>query len=172
MSLNLPENYELVAGTKWENVHLYYDLFKVSMLGNAHGVNVLMTISLKTASQHFTLHKLIVLPTRISENKLIEYVHDFAYLTLSFNQRDFPFLKEADLQLCSAGSLTVCSINVALYDAKVAVCEADLFIFQTSENPCYFIIAPLQCIGTAPRGFSTIQSSVRSLYAVHMDPSI
>jgi len=110
--LNLPENYELVAGTKQENVHLYYDLIKASVLGNAHGVNILMTIPLKTAGQHFTLHKLVVFPTRVVENKFIEYVHDVSYLTLSFNQRDFALLEEADLQHCSTGILSVCPLNV------------------------------------------------------------
>ena len=76
-------------------------LWEVSVLGNAHRLNMVMTIPLKTSSQHFTLHNLIVLPTRVSESKLIEYVHDFTYLALSFNQRDFALLKEADLLHCS-----------------------------------------------------------------------
>ena len=97
------------------------------MLVNAHDVNMLMTMPLKTTSQHFALHKLIVLPTRVSENKFIEIVHYFAYFALSFNQRDFALLKEAYLQLCSAGTLTVCPFNVPLYDAKVPACEAELF---------------------------------------------
>jgi hypothetical protein len=29
ISLHLSENYELVAGTQWENIHLYYGLIKV-----------------------------------------------------------------------------------------------------------------------------------------------
>ena len=41
VTLNLPENYELVAGTSRENIHLYYDLIKVLVLGNVHGINVL-----------------------------------------------------------------------------------------------------------------------------------
>jgi len=53
---------------------------------------MLITIPLKTVSQHFTLHKLIVLPTRVLENKFIEIVHDFAYFALLFNQRDFALL--------------------------------------------------------------------------------
>ena len=73
-----------------------------------------MIIPLKTASQHFTLHKLIDLPTRILENKFITYVHDYDYLALSFNQRDFALLMEADLKSCSTGILTVCPINVSL----------------------------------------------------------
>jgi len=66
-----------MAGTKRENVRLYYDFVAVSVLENVHGVNMLITIPLKTASQHFTLHKLIALPTRVLENKFIEIVHDF-----------------------------------------------------------------------------------------------
>jgi hypothetical protein len=96
---------------------------------------MLKSIRLKTASQHFTPHKLIVLPTRISENKFIEIVRDFAYLPLSFNQRDFALLKEAKLQLCSFSILIVCPINVPFYDAKVPACEAELFFHISREIP-------------------------------------
>jgi len=57
----------------------------------------------KCWSQHFTLHKLIVLPTQILENKFIAYEHYYDYLALSFNQRDFALLKEADLKSCIYG---------------------------------------------------------------------
>jgi hypothetical protein len=90
-----------------------------------------MIIPLKTASNHFTLHRVIVLPTRILENMFIAYEHDYDYLALSFNQRDFALLKEADLKTCRTGILTVCPINIPLYDAKVPACDAELF-FQTS----------------------------------------
>jgi len=146
------------------------------MLGNAHGNNLLMNIALKTASKEFTLHKLIVLPTRFSKNKFIEYVHDIAHLPLSFNQRDFAFLKEADLQLCSAGILTVCPINVPIYDDKIPACEAQIFFQLSGEKPACkrklpSIIAPQKCVGTAPCFGTISQSSVRSLYAVSMDLS-
>jgi len=129
VSLNLPENYELVAGTSSENIHLYYNLKywgqgKVKRPGTG-----------KCSSEHFTLHKLIVLPTRILENKFIAYEHDYDYLALSFNQRDFALLKEDDLKSCSTGTLAVCPINVPLYDAKVLACEAELFFQMSGETP-------------------------------------
>ena len=71
ISVNLSENYDLVAGTQQGNVHLYYDLIIVSVIGNAHILNMVMIIPLKTASQHFTLHKLTVLPTTFSETNLL-----------------------------------------------------------------------------------------------------
>ena len=60
------------------DVGLYYEFVTVSLLRNLHGVNTLITIPLKTASQHFTMHKLIVFPTRFLEHKFIEILHDFA----------------------------------------------------------------------------------------------
>jgi len=49
ISLRLPENFELVAGVKVENIHLYYELKIVTVLVNTHGIKVLMSIPLKTA---------------------------------------------------------------------------------------------------------------------------
>jgi hypothetical protein len=77
------------------------------------------------------MHKLIVLPTRILENKFIVYEHEYDYLALSFNQRNFVLLKEYDLKSCITGILTLCPIYVPLYDAKVPACEAESF-FQMS----------------------------------------
>jgi len=94
----------------------------------------------KWESQHFTLHKLIVLPTRILENNFIAYFHDYDYLALSFNQRDFALLKEDDLKSCSTVILTVCPINDPLYHAKVFACEAEFF-FQMSGKTTACIIA-------------------------------
>jgi hypothetical protein len=90
----------------------------------------------KCKNQHFTLHKLIVLPTRILENKFIAYEHDYDYLALSFNQRDFALLKEADLKSYSTSILTVCPINVPLYDAKVPACKVELFFQMLGEKKC------------------------------------
>ena len=134
VSLHLPENYELVAGTKWENIHLYYDLVKVAMLGNSHNIQMIMRIPFRTANQNFTLHKLIVLPTRKSKDKFIKFYPDFSYFGLSFSQRDYILLKATDLQQCTRGSLVVCPANVALYDAQSLICEGRLFFQTTGDN--------------------------------------
>ena len=36
VTLSLPNGYELIGGTKTENIHLYYQIAKVSMIANAH----------------------------------------------------------------------------------------------------------------------------------------
>jgi len=58
VSLNLFEGYELIAGTRMDNIHSYYELVTVTTVGNAHGLKLIMTTPLKTANQHFALNKI------------------------------------------------------------------------------------------------------------------
>jgi len=62
ISLNLPDNYELVARTKFQDIHLYYELVKVAFVGNAYDVQLVISAPLKTAAQLFTLYKILVFP--------------------------------------------------------------------------------------------------------------
>jgi hypothetical protein len=73
ISLNLPENYVLVAGTKIQDVHVYYELVKVAVVGNAHGVQLVIRVPLKTAAQLFSLFKIIVFPMRLSPDSFLKY---------------------------------------------------------------------------------------------------
>jgi hypothetical protein len=44
VSLCLPENYELVAGTNFDNINLYCELIRVTVAGNVHSVKLIMHI--------------------------------------------------------------------------------------------------------------------------------
>jgi len=57
VSLCLPENYEHVPGTNFDNILLYCELIRVTVVGNIHSVKLIMHILLKTASHYFKLHK-------------------------------------------------------------------------------------------------------------------
>ena len=48
ISLCVPENYELIAGSKFENIYLYYQLIKVTAVGNSHGIQLILEVPLKT----------------------------------------------------------------------------------------------------------------------------
>jgi len=43
VSFNLPDSYDLVAGTRVENINLCYDIIKVTAIANAHQINTLRT---------------------------------------------------------------------------------------------------------------------------------
>jgi len=79
ISLNLPDNYELVAGTKFQDVHAYYELVKVALIGNAHGVQLVLSVPLKTAEQLFSLFKILVFPMRLSPDTFSKYQLDYHY---------------------------------------------------------------------------------------------
>jgi hypothetical protein len=50
ISLCLPETYELIAGTKFDDIHAYYKLIKVTSVGTAHGIKLILEVSQKTES--------------------------------------------------------------------------------------------------------------------------
>jgi len=118
ISLHLPEGYELIAGTRAENIHLYYNLFTVTVLGFVHSVKTFIHIPLKTVDRHFTIYKLFVFPTRISD-KFVKYSIEFPYFGLSDNQHDFILLTEADLSHCKTNGITLCPANVAIYNSDI-----------------------------------------------------
>jgi hypothetical protein len=49
ISLCLPDNYEFTGGTKIENIYMYYELIKVSVVGSSHDIKLILEISLKAA---------------------------------------------------------------------------------------------------------------------------
>jgi len=130
----VPDSYELVAGAKWQNIHLYYDSITVAMVGDSHSLRLIMKIQLRTTEQLFSLDELIALPTRITEAKFIKYLPEYSLFGLSLSRRDYVLLKAANLQQCSTGSLRVCPANTPLYDAQTPSCEASLFFRTTGES--------------------------------------
>ena len=130
VSLHLPEGYELITGTRAENIHLHYNLITVTVLGNVHSVKIVIHVPLKTVDRHFTIYKLFVFSTRISDNKFVKYSTEFPYFGLSDNQHDFILLTEADLSHCKINGITVCPADVAFYNLQTLNCESILF-FQT-----------------------------------------
>ena len=93
----------------------------------------LFFIPLKSANQHFTLYKLIVMPQGVFKDKFTKYLPEFSHFGLSVSRQDYILLTSADLMHCTTVRFTVCPINTALYDVQSFTCEAILF-FQTTGN--------------------------------------
>jgi len=82
ISLCLPENYELAAGTRFENIYSYYELIKVAVVGSLQNVKLIMYVPIKTANQHFTVYRIIGLPNWIGKDKFVLYQLIFRILQL------------------------------------------------------------------------------------------
>ena len=50
VSLQFPGGYELIAGIRSENVHLYYELIKISIVATPHNIKVILHVPLKSLS--------------------------------------------------------------------------------------------------------------------------
>jgi len=132
VTLQLPESYKLVAGLSKENMHLYYELTKVSVVVNVRSVDLVLTVPLRTMDSHFTLLRLIALPTQISFDKFVKYLVDYAFFVLQHSQQSYLLFTEADYSCCDKGSITICPAETAVYNLQSLKCESSLF-FQT-EN--------------------------------------
>jgi hypothetical protein len=45
-----------------DDIHACYKLIKVTLVGTAHGIKLILEVPLKTENQRFTLFKIIALP--------------------------------------------------------------------------------------------------------------
>ena len=79
MSLHLPQGYKMIVVTRTENVHLDYELVKVTMVGKVYYTKLITNVPLKTASRHFALYKTNALLARISKDKFVKHSADFPY---------------------------------------------------------------------------------------------
>jgi hypothetical protein len=133
VSLRLPQGYELIAGTRADTLYYYYELAKVTLIGNAHGIKILVHVPLKTASQQFTLYKIIILPSRGCGNNFAKYMTDYTYFGIDHSHRDYILVSEAYLNRCTANSITLCPAEIAIYNTHVKTCESSLF-FQADTS--------------------------------------
>jgi hypothetical protein len=87
ITLHLPEGYELMVRTRTENVHIYYELAKVSLVATAHRIKMVVRVPLKTNS-HFDIYRIVVLPQRIASNKHVRYSIDYTYFAIQHSKCD------------------------------------------------------------------------------------
>ena len=138
VSLHLPENYELIAGARIENIHLYYDFITVAAVGDAHHIKLILNVPLKTANRHFVLYKILALPTRISNDTFVQYLPEFLFFGIDTVQHNYILFTEAELSHCTQSSITVCPANAAIYSTQMKTCELSLYLQTTdSQNLCH-----------------------------------
>jgi len=133
VTLHLPPGYELIAGTRTDHIYLYYELATATLVGNAHGIKLLVNVPLKAASQHFALYKITVLPARTSGNNFVKYAVEFPYFGIDSSRRDYILFTEAQWRRCTTTSIALCPADVAIYSQQIVSCESSLF-FQAADS--------------------------------------
>jgi hypothetical protein len=131
VTLHLPEGYELMVGTRTENVHIYYDLAKVSLVANVHSIKLIVSVPLQTTNSYFDLYRIVILLQPIASNKHVRHSIDYTYFAIQHSKRDYLLFTETDYNHCYRGSVTICPSNVPIFSAQTKTCEMSLY-FQTS----------------------------------------
>ena len=72
VTLHLPEGYELMVGTRTENVYIYYELAKVSLVADARGIKLIVSVPLKTINSYFHLYRIEILPQTIASKNTFD----------------------------------------------------------------------------------------------------
>jgi hypothetical protein len=127
ITLHLPSEYELISGTRSEDIHQYYKLSKVSTVANSHCIKIIIHIPLKSADHLFTLYRMIILPEKISPNRFVQYDNDHPYLAVHLKQNGYIPFKEKDYSRCVTSTITVCPLESAIYDKQRLTCDVSLF---------------------------------------------
>jgi hypothetical protein len=133
ISLRLQDGYELVAGTKFENIHLHYDCIRTAIIGDPYHIKIILSVPLKTVNRHFMLYKILALPTRISNSMFIQNLPDFLYFGIDHIQRNYILLTDVEFSYCTRCSFTICPANKAIYSTQMITCGTSLFFQKTNS---------------------------------------
>jgi hypothetical protein len=93
----LPENYEWFAGSKFENLYLYYDMVKIAIVGDTHNIRLILNVPLKTANRNFVLYKLIAFPMPVLNNTFVQYKPNHLYFGFKKIQHSYALFTEAEI---------------------------------------------------------------------------
>jgi hypothetical protein len=124
ISLIILGSCELAAGLNLENIHAYYDIISTSVVGNAHGLYLILEIPVKTANQIFNLYRIITLPTKVLDDTFAMYKLDFNFVGWTHNRRHYVRMTESDILKFKAGTITICPADKAVFVAQTLTCES------------------------------------------------
>jgi hypothetical protein len=105
----------------------------VTVAATAPCVKLIISTSLETASQHFTLYKVTTLPERIRFGKFVKYSVEYTYLGIQTSQRDYIVLSETGFSKCSKGDIVICPADTTIYSAQRLSSVFSLY-FQTVSH--------------------------------------
>ena len=131
--MNLPEHHELIFGTTFDNVNLYYQVVEVALAGDTDRMKVILTVTLKSESKVFGLYRLFTFPMEITNDTYVEFKPTYTFLVYNQIYQSYSVLTEEEVNLCVGHKIVVFPVRRAIvYVTDVITCESSLF-FQKPE---------------------------------------
>jgi hypothetical protein len=116
VTLKLPNDVLLLAGTNLENMFVYYEVSKVHAYTTSSEIRVIIRIPLRGSERVMNLYKTVPLP--VYEPTLKRYMQitpDTVYMAVTESRQYYSLLTSADFQNCQQGMFTICDSEFPLY---------------------------------------------------------
>jgi hypothetical protein len=97
VTLVLLEGYELIAWLRPNSVYLYYEIIQATMLADVHSFKLISYVPLKTMRRQYELYRMVVSPTRIFNNRYVQFDIGKDYFGINLLQRSYLTLSEMNL---------------------------------------------------------------------------
>ena len=107
----------------------------MSVVANAHNINLILNIPLKPTNCYFAWFRIITLPVRVPSDKFVQYSGDYSYIGLQHSLQAYILLTETDFNRCKKGTLTMCLADIAVSNEQELKCEISLYSQAKDTHP-------------------------------------
>ena len=111
VTLALPEGLELIVELRPNSVYLHYEVIQAIMLADVHSFKLVLSVPLKTVNRQYELYKMVVLPTRISDNAYAQFENGYDYFGINLLQRTYLIMTDVDVLKCRGEGIVICRLT-------------------------------------------------------------
>jgi hypothetical protein len=132
IALRLPRDVSFITSTDVDSMYVYYGVARVQAYATVGTIRLVVRIPLQGADRIMTLYRVEPLPTFSTLiNRPIQIEPETMYFAVTENRQYYALLKEADIQNCEQGLLTICEANFPLIHKRVPSCMSALYFGQS-----------------------------------------
>jgi hypothetical protein len=130
ITLSLPEGYELAVGNRYDSMIWYNETSQASLLTDAHGFLILMSLPLKDINRHYELYIAHIFPMHLFNNTYAKLEIGAEYLAVNTKQRTYFSMTDGERAACRGRSLRLCPADKPIFGMSVNTCILSLYLQQ------------------------------------------
>jgi hypothetical protein len=104
------------------------------VVGNAHGLCLILEIPLQSANQIFSLFRIITLPAKVLDDTFAVYNLEYQFIGWTYDQTDYVRMTDSDIGTCKVGIITICPATAAIVDAQTITYESELYFQRRPKS--------------------------------------
>jgi len=144
VTLNLPQGYELVMGTQFNNMPWYVKHVKAALLADLNSYMLVLYFPFTMADRKYELFKVIAFPLRILNTTHVRFGLDTEYFAISTLRQFYISLSEREMRQCEGDNVMVCPANKAVKSTRTETCVLSLFLQRRNVQECHRVVTAKQ----------------------------